>query len=307
LEYYLGCSGWSYDGWKGSFYPEDLDNRYWLSYYSKILDFVEIDSTFYKIPSKFIVNNWSKRTPENFKFAVKFPKVITHDKRLKDVEKDIEQFYDSMEQLYDKILVFLIQLPPSLQIAEGLDLIKNLRYQLDPSFRYAIEVRHHSWFNELFYNVLKERNYCLVWSQQDILITPPILTTDFVYLRLIGDRSINERDFGKINKDRTKEMELWSKILEDVDRKVNDMKMAIVAANNHYAGFGPMTAKLFADMMNLKDHIRSFPILDYKLSSTTEIFRNENQQNYRTYKQQQQQQQQQYSKPRQTDISEFFK
>ena len=87
-------------------------------------------------------------------------------------------------------------------------------------------------------------------------------------MRLIGDRSIDERDFGKINKDRTKEMELWSKILEDVDRKVNDMKMAIIAANNHYAGFGPMTAKLFADMMNLKDHIRSFPILDYKLPST---------------------------------------
>ena len=144
MEYYLGCSGWNYDGWKGPFYPKDLDNRYWLSYYSQLFDFVEIDSTFYKIPSKFMVNNWNKRTPENFKFAVKFPKVITHDKRLKDVEKDIEQFYEAMEQLYDKILVFLIQLPPSLQIAEGLDLIKNLRCQLDPSFRYAIEVRHHS-------------------------------------------------------------------------------------------------------------------------------------------------------------------
>ncbi|HEX7143002.1 MAG TPA: DUF72 domain-containing protein [Nitrososphaeraceae archaeon] len=300
MEYYLGCSGWSYDGWKGPFYPQDLDNRYWLSYYSKIFDFVEIDSTFYRIPSKFMVNNWNNRTPDNFRFAVKFPKVITHDKRLKDVGKDIEQFYDAMESLYDKILVFLIQLPPSLQIAEGLDLIKNLQYQLDPSFRYAIEVRHHSWFNELFYNVLKERNYSIVWSQQDILITPPILTTDFVYLRLIGDRSINERDFGKINKDRTKEMEIWSKILADVDRKVNGIKMAIIAANNHYAGFGPMTAKLFADMMNLKDRIRSFPILDYKLPPN-EIFRSENKQNYRTYKQQQ------YSKPRQTDISEFFK
>ena len=73
-------------------------------------------------------------------------------------------------------------LPLSLQIAEGLDLIKNLRYQLDSSFRYAIEVRHHSWFNELFYNVFKERNYSIVWSQQDILITPPILTTYFVYI-----------------------------------------------------------------------------------------------------------------------------
>ncbi len=150
MKYYLGCSGWSYDGWKGSFYPEGLDNKYWLSYYSQIFDFVEIDSTFYRIPSKFMVNNWNKRTPDNFRFAVKFPKVITHDKGLKDVDKDIEQFYDAMEPLYDKILVFLMQLPPSLQIAEGLDSIKNLRYTLDPSFRYAIEVRHTSWFNELF-------------------------------------------------------------------------------------------------------------------------------------------------------------
>jgi len=171
----------------------NLDNKYWFSYYSQIFDFVEIVSTFYKIPSPFMVNNWSKRTPDNFKFAVKFPKVITHDKRLKDVAKDIEKFSDAMEPLYDKILVFLMQLPPSLQIAEGLDLIKNLQDTLD-SNRYAIEVRHHSWFNELFYNYLKEKNYYLVWSQQDNLVTPPVLTTDFVYFRLIGDRSINERD-----------------------------------------------------------------------------------------------------------------
>jgi uncharacterized protein YecE (DUF72 family) len=174
-------------------------------------------------------------------------------KRLKDVKKDIERFYDVMEPLYDKILVFLIQLPPSLQI---------------------------------------------VWSQQDILITPPVVTTDFVYLKLIGDRNINEKDFGKINKDRTKEMEIWSKILEDDDRKVKDLNLAIITANNHYAGFGPMTAKLFAEMMNLKDHIRPFPILDYKISSQ-EISTSEKE-NYRIYKQR-------YSKPRQTDISEFFK
>ncbi len=87
---------------------------------------------------------------------MKFPKVITHDKRHKDVKRDIERFYDVMEPLYYKILVFLIQLPPSLQIAEVLDLIKNLPYQLDPSFRYAIEVRHSSWLmNSLYY--LKKR------------------------------------------------------------------------------------------------------------------------------------------------------
>ncbi|HET7643783.1 MAG TPA: DNA polymerase IV [Nitrososphaeraceae archaeon] len=264
MDYCLGCSGWSYEGWKGHFYPKDLDKRYWLSYYSQIFDFVEIDSTFYRIPSSFMVNNWNKRTPDNFRFAVKFPKVVTHDKRLNNVQKDIEQFYDAMEPLYDKIQVFLLQLPPSLQIIEGLELIKNLRYTLDPSFRYAIEVRHHSWFNELFYNYLKERNYCLVWSQQDILVPPPILTTDFLYLRLIGDRSIDERDFGKIKKDRTKEMQLWTRIIKDIQKNEKNLQAVIVVANNHYAGFGPMTTKLFAEMMNLENKIKQFHILDYQ-------------------------------------------
>jgi uncharacterized protein YecE (DUF72 family) len=299
LEYYLGCSGWSYDGWKGTFYnPSDLDNRYWLLYYSQIFDFVEIDSTFYRMPSAFMVNNWNKRTPERFKFAVKFPKVITHDKRLKDVDKDIERFYDVMEPLYDKILIFLMQLPPSLQLVEGLDLIKNLQYTLDPSFRYAIEVRHHSWFNELFYNYMKEKNYCLVWSQQDILITPSILTTDFLYLRLIGDRSIDERDFGKIKKDRTKEMQLWRNILKDIQKNEKNVKTSIIEANNHYAGFGPMTAKLFAEMMNLKNHLRPFPIVDYKIPSSNDISIFQNNRIYKRYSK---------TKVRQTDISEFFK
>ena len=301
LERYIGCSGWSYDGWKGSFYyPNEFDNKYWLSYYSQIFDFVEIDSTFYRMPSKFMVNNWSKRTPENFRFVVKFPKVITHNKKLKNVANDIEQFYDSMKPLYDKILVFLMQLPPSLQIAEGCDLIKNLQYLLDPSFRYAIEVRHHSWFNELFYSYLKEKNYCLVWSQQDILVTPPVLTTDLVYLRLIGDRSIDERDFGKIKKDITREMQLWSNIFKDIQKNEKNVKTAILAANNHYAGFGPMTAKLFAEMINLKNKIRPFPIVDYEIPFNEIRRTEEDKQTFKIYKQLR-------SKTRQTYISEFFK
>ena len=131
-----------------------------------------------------------------------------------------------MESLYDKILIFLIQLPPSLQIAEGLDLIKNLQYILDPSFRYAIEVRHHSWFNELFYSYLKEKKYCLVWSQKDTLITPPVVTSDFLYLRLIGDRSIDERDFGKINKERIKEMHLWTNKFKDIQKNEKMLKLS---------------------------------------------------------------------------------
>jgi uncharacterized protein YecE (DUF72 family) len=246
-----------------------------------------------------MVNNWNKRTPENFRFAVKFPKIITHDKRLKGVDKDIERFYDAMEPFYDKILVFLLQLPPSLQIAEDLDLIKSLQYTLDPSFRYAIEVRHHSWFNELFYNYLKEKNYCLVWSQLEDLVTPPIITTDFLYLRLIGDRSIDERDFGKIQKERTKEMRLWTNIVKDIQKNAKEVKNSIVSANNHYAGFGPMTTKLFANMLNLENKIRTFPIAEYKIPFSPDST-NEDKQDFKIYKQLR-------SKTRQTDISEFFR
>ena len=97
------------------------------------------------------------------------------------------------------------------------------------------------------------------------LVTPPIVTTDFLYLWLIGDRSIDERDFVKIQKDRIKEMQLWKDILKDIQKNEKNVKTAIVATNNHYAGFGPMTTKLFAEMMNLENNIRLFPLADYKI------------------------------------------
>jgi uncharacterized protein YecE (DUF72 family) len=127
-------------------------------------------------------------------------------------------------------------------------------------------------------------------------------TSDFLYLRLIGDRSIDERDFGNIKKDRRKEMQLWTNILKDIQNNEKDVKTIIIAANNHYAGFGPMTAKLFAEMMELKDKVRPFPIIDYKIpfkefSKTEE---EKDKQNYKVYKQLR-------SKTRQTDISEYFK
>jgi uncharacterized protein YecE (DUF72 family) len=124
---------------------------------------------------------------------------------------------------------------------------------LDPDFRYAIEVRHNSWFNNKdVYRLLSENNICLAWSQLDTIQTPPELTSDFLYLRFIGDRSIDERDFGKIQKDRIRELKMWS---DSIDRVKDKTKLAIVAANNHYAGFGPATANSFRKMVGLKEAI----------------------------------------------------
>jgi uncharacterized protein YecE (DUF72 family) len=258
LQYHIGCSGWSYTSWKGPFYPHNLDNSDWLRFYSQVFDYVEIDSSFYRIPDQFMVKNWVRRTPDNFRFTAKFPKMITHDKYLVDVEEDVELFLDNIGPLRDKTLALLIQLPPSMEIMPGLEGLRNLLPLLDGGFRYAVEVRHHSWFQDLAYNFFADNDICLVWSQLAKLRTPPIVTTDFLYVRFIGDRSIDEKDFGQIQKDRVLEMKKWANQIKKVDNengkgKANEVSLAMIAANNHYAGFGPGTVNIFRGMVGLPE------------------------------------------------------
>jgi uncharacterized protein YecE (DUF72 family) len=114
--------------------------------------YVEIDSSFYRIPNEFMVKNWVKKTPDNFRFTAKFPKVITHDKHLVDIDEEVDLFLNNLESLSEKTLALLIQLPPSMEIMPGLEGLRNLIPLLDRRFRYAVEVRHHSWFQDLAYN-----------------------------------------------------------------------------------------------------------------------------------------------------------
>jgi uncharacterized protein YecE (DUF72 family) len=122
---------------------------------------------------------------------------------------------------------------------------------LDSKYRYAVEARHESWFQQKAYNFFAENNICLTWSQLVNMKTPPVVTSDFMYLRLIGDRSIDEKDFGRIQKDRSEEMEDWADNLKVVQQEGKQVKLAIVSANNHYAGFGPATVNFFRKMMDL--------------------------------------------------------
>ena len=242
MQFRIGCSGWSYTSWTGPFYPPNLENSDWLRFSSQIFDYVEIDSTFYRIPNEFMAKNWAKRTPDNFRFTAKFPKVITHDKQLVDVEDDIDLFLNNMEPLQEKTLALLIQLPPSLEIIPGLEGLRNLLPFLDYRFRYAVEVRHQSWFQDLAYNFFADNNFCMVWSQLARIRTPPIVTSDFLYIRFIGDRSIDQKDFGKIQKDRVSEMNKWAREIKEVESgngrgKNKEVSLAMIAANNHYAGF----------------------------------------------------------------------
>ena len=123
-------------------------------------------------------------------------------------------------------------------------------HMLDSDFRYAIEVRHKSLFDKGIYKLLSDNNICLAWSQLDTIQTPHEQSSDFLYLRFIGDRSIDQKDFGTIQKDHFKELKMWSDEVSTLNDRAN---FAIVAANNQYAGFGPANANSFRKMMGLKE------------------------------------------------------
>lgn len=254
MQLYIGCSGWSYSAWLGYFYPKGLEEAKYLEYYSQVFDYVEIDSSFYQTPNQLTVSRWARVTPKGFRFTTKFPKSITHDKRLgQDIEGDLDYFYKAMAPLANKLCCLLLQLPPSMTMKEGLKKLKTL--PLDKRFRYAVEARHKSWFDDEMYSFLKKNEICLVWSQLAEIQTPPVVTTDFIYLRFIGDRSIDEKDFGMIQKDRIKEMEYWASIVKKAQKDDKNLKRGFVAANNHYASFGPGTANIFRKMLGLQEAV----------------------------------------------------
>lgn len=248
---YIGCSGWSYEGWKGNFYPNNIDNKNYLTYYSKFFKFVEVDSTYYHIPSRSVVRGWKDKTPSDFKFTLKFPKVITHEKKLEDVSKPLSILFYALEPLIEKTLTLLIQLPPFLTEKKGFSSLQSMIRHLDKRFRYALEVRNSSWFNDRVYDFLTENDISLVWSVRDELESPLIVTTKQIYARFIGDRSISESDFGKTVKDRSKEMLEYIKKIKELQNENTNIQDVLIAFNNHFAGFGPQSVNDFLKLMNL--------------------------------------------------------
>jgi uncharacterized protein YecE (DUF72 family) len=135
-----------------------------------------------------------------------------------DVEEDVELFLRNMEPLHEKTLALLIQLPPSMEIMIGLEGPRQLVPLFDNKFRYAVEVRHQSWFQDLAYNFFADNKICMVWSQLARIRTPPIVTTGFLYVRFIWDRSIDEKTLEKF-KDRISEMSNWVDELKKVEKE----------------------------------------------------------------------------------------
>jgi uncharacterized protein YecE (DUF72 family) len=245
----IGCTGWSYKGWSGTFYPRNLKSSEWLKYYSQIFEITEINSTFYKIPSQKIVRKWNADTPRHFRFTAKFPSLITHEKRLERVNSEIFSFMSSLIPIHEKISALVLQLPPSLSFNEAKPRLEELFDILPNDFLYPIEGRHESWFTDEAISYLKENKHCLVWNDIEGISNPMPVTASYLYVRLIGDHSIPDSEFGKVSKSKKEVIRIWADKLENIQ----DVPLAIVMTNNHYEGFGPATANSLRMRLGMRE------------------------------------------------------
>jgi uncharacterized protein YecE (DUF72 family) len=180
----VGTSGYSYKQWKGSFYPEKLPDKEMLSFYAKQFSTVEINHSFYRMPTESVLLNWAKSVPEGFRFALKANQQITHIQRLRNCESTFKRFLEVASVLNDgdHLGPILVQLPPTFKFDRPL--LEDFLALRPPAFSLAFEVRHASWYSEETYAVLRQHRTALCLAETDKQTPPDIVTADFTYVRL---------------------------------------------------------------------------------------------------------------------------
>jgi uncharacterized protein YecE (DUF72 family) len=179
---HVGTSGYSYPEWRGTFYPERLPSARMLPYYAERFHTVELNNTFYRMPTPRTIAGWDRDTPAGFVFALKASRRITHQARLRDVADPVRYLLETVHSLGPKLGPLLFQLPPNLRkdavrLGDCLALVP-------PGVRVAVEFRHDSWLDDEVYGVLRSRNAALCIADTEEGTTPVVATADFGYLRL---------------------------------------------------------------------------------------------------------------------------
>jgi uncharacterized protein YecE (DUF72 family) len=190
----VGTSGFAYKEWKGSFYPEKLPAKKYLSYYAEHFRTTEINNTFYRMPTAKLCEGWYAEVPADFSFTLKLSQRITHFKRLKNVDDEMAFFLDSAASLKEKLGPILVQLPPNFK--KDLEVLEAFLEKFANHGRLAFEFRHASWFDDDLFDLLRKHNsaFGVVEKEEgESGVTPREVTGSFVYMRLRkGDYSNDE-------------------------------------------------------------------------------------------------------------------
>lgn len=185
LKWYIGCSGFYYNHWKGSFYPDDLPKSKWFSFYAEQFKTLELNVTFYRFPLDSTFEGWYKKTPDDFLFAVKAPRVITHYKKFNDTKELMQEYYSKLSKgLKEKLGPVLFQLPPSSKYS--IELLQNIIDTLDNNYRNVLEFRNDSWWNQEVYRELGNHNISFCGMSHPKLPDDVIANTKTLYYRFHG-------------------------------------------------------------------------------------------------------------------------
>jgi uncharacterized protein YecE (DUF72 family) len=260
----LGICSFDKKDWNPHFYPKGMQAGDYLSYYATQFDTVEIDRTFYGVPTISTVKGWYAKTPADFLFALKAPQEITHKRVLVDTDSVMNEFLHATEPLGEKLGVILLQFQyfnkkAFAGPAEFLVRLKAFLGKLPTDRRFAVEIRNKYWLGPPLYDLLRKYNVALALIDHSWLPRPhewfakgDAVTTDFTYIRWLGDREGIEKltkTWDKTIIDRTKDLQDWV----EACRNFLKIKIRVFAfANNHYGGYAPDTLKLFEELMEKK-------------------------------------------------------
>ena len=239
------------------FYPEHLASAKWLEFYARHLGAVEVDSTFYHVPTLHAVAHWHEVTPAHFRFACKLPREITHERKLRGAGGALAGFLAALEPLGEKLACVLVQLPPFFTPQRDEAALRDFIRGLPGGVRFAVEFRHAGWHVPRVAHLLEEHSVCWAWNDTTPLATQAegafaLLpdTTDFAYVRLMGDLAKKYDASGRtlhryqaLQWPREAGLESWA---VRIRQAVESGREVFVAASNHFEGFAPQTCERLA-------------------------------------------------------------
>ncbi|HPL62708.1 MAG TPA: DUF72 domain-containing protein [Syntrophales bacterium] len=232
----IGTSGWTYPHWAGVFYDQSQPKSRWLEQYAGHFDTVEVNSSFYRLPRPAAVDRWVERTPEDFLWAVKASRYITHMKKLRDASEPLARFFETASHFREKLGPILFMIPPGLRYHE--DTFTAFLEVLPPGHRYAIEARNASWMEKK--PLAKMKDFGISFCISDTAGRFPYseaVTADFTYIRLHGSRVLYASEYT------VEELQEWA-------RKIRKWKRdAYVYFDNDARGFAPKNALRLKEIM----------------------------------------------------------
>ena len=257
---HIGCQGWNYEDWvtgpatdETVFYPRGTRPAGMLSIYTRAYETVEIDSTFYAVPSAATVDGWHKRTPPRFTFALKLPQQITHEFGLRKGSADtLAEFCDHARLLHDKLAAVLIQLPPQFEaVPENLRALENFLPRLPRDMPFTVEFRHASWITDEVLALLAAHRVPVAlvegpWiARRTLFRTVEHAAADFAYIRFMGARDLTR--FDRIQRPQDANLQLWS---EAITRLCARVPRVYAYFSNYYEGHAPASANKLKHLLN---------------------------------------------------------